>query len=81
VKDTLAVLSYLLICVILLLSAGFMIWQIVEYAHPDRRPQLWGSHAPKGQMSRVWSGGVETTSPREARPTSAAADPLWAGAT
>jgi hypothetical protein len=42
-KDALAVLGYLLFCLILLLSAGFIIWQIVEYAHPERKFQPWGA--------------------------------------
>jgi len=48
VKDTLAVLGHLLVCAVLSLLAGFMIWEIVEYAHPEWKAQLWGSHA-KGQ--------------------------------
>jgi uncharacterized iron-regulated membrane protein len=42
-KDTLAVLGCLLFCLILLLSAGFMIWQLVKYAHPERKFQPWGA--------------------------------------
>ena len=48
-KDTLAVLGHLLVCVVLSLLAGFMIWEIVEYAHPEWKAQPWGSHATKGQ--------------------------------
>jgi hypothetical protein len=49
VKDTLAVLGHLLVCAVLSLLAGFMIWEIVEYAHPEWKAQPWGSHATKGQ--------------------------------
>jgi heme/copper-type cytochrome/quinol oxidase subunit 3 len=44
-KDALAVLGYLFFCLTLLLSAGFMIFEIVEYAHPEWKAQPWGSHA------------------------------------
>jgi heme/copper-type cytochrome/quinol oxidase subunit 3 len=47
-KDARAVLGYLVFCLTLLLSAGFMIFEIVEYAHPEWKAQPWGSHA-KGQ--------------------------------
>jgi hypothetical protein len=38
-KDALAVLDYLLFCLTLLLSAGFMIFEIVEYAYPEWKAQ------------------------------------------
>jgi len=33
-KDALAVFGYLLFCLVLLLSTGFMMWEIEEHAHP-----------------------------------------------
>jgi len=44
-NDALAVLGYLLFCLTPLLSAGFMIFEIVEYAHPEWKSQPWGSRA------------------------------------
>jgi hypothetical protein len=38
-NNALAVLGYLLFCLVLLLSTGFMMWEIAEYAHPE-----WKAH-------------------------------------
>jgi heme/copper-type cytochrome/quinol oxidase subunit 3 len=44
-KNWKAVLGYLVFCLTVLLSAGFMIFEIVEYAHPEWKRQAWGIHA------------------------------------
>jgi|SoiMethySBSTD1v2_1073268.scaffolds.fasta_scaffold2584464_1 heme/copper-type cytochrome/quinol oxidase subunit 3 len=44
-KNWKAVLGYLVFCLTVLLSAGFMIFEIVEYAHPEWKRQPWGIHA------------------------------------
>ena len=44
-NDMLAVLGYLLFCLTLSLSAAFMMWEVVEHAHPEWKSQPWGTRA------------------------------------
>lgn len=44
-NDALAILGYLLFCLTLLLSAGFMIWEIGGHSHPEWKSQPLGTHA------------------------------------
>jgi hypothetical protein len=44
-NDALAILGCLLFCLVLLLLTGFMMREIVEYAHPEWKSQPWGGLA------------------------------------
>jgi hypothetical protein len=44
-NDALALLGYLFFCFVLLLSTGFMMWEIAEYAHPEWKRQPLGTRA------------------------------------
>ena len=45
-SGTTGILVFFLVCLILLLSAAWMVWEIVEYAHPERKFREWGIPKP-----------------------------------